>query len=132
VVLAGVNGWPATIEVDGVAEEASVLGVQVMNIGRAGPGVVLAPGADPGDGRVVAVVIDESRRQELMDAVELHLDDEDDVELALPVRVGASVVVSSPAAVAVTIDDELQEPIDVVAVSCGDGSRAPVIAPRRP
>jgi hypothetical protein len=77
----------------------------------------------------VAVVIDESRRQALVDAVERHVGDEEDIVLALPVRLGASVTVSSPGPVAVTVDDELCAPVDMVEVSCRDGARASVIAP---
>jgi diacylglycerol kinase (ATP) len=130
-VVAGLTAWPASIEVDGVVREASVLGVQVMNIDRAGPGVVLAPGADPGSGRVVAVVIDDSHRQALLDAIELHVHDEEDIELALPAWEGAAVGVSSRAPVAVTVDDELLDPTGTITVTCGDGVRATVIAPPR-
>jgi diacylglycerol kinase family enzyme len=52
-----------TIDADGERTTDDYLAVEVMNIDRAGPGVTLAPRADPGDGEVDLVAIRASERE---------------------------------------------------------------------
>jgi diacylglycerol kinase family enzyme len=48
---------------------AHCLAVHVLNLPFVGPHLMLAPGADPGDGQFDVVIIDETRRQTFVDFV---------------------------------------------------------------
>jgi diacylglycerol kinase (ATP) len=54
--------FEAEVHVDGKVIYASLLMLEVLNIGRLGPNVELAPGVDPADGFLDVVLVEESRR----------------------------------------------------------------------
>jgi len=53
------------LEVDGVGEQQDFLLLEILNIPRAGPGLVLAPEADPSDGSFDVVTADATERSDL-------------------------------------------------------------------
>lgn len=57
--------FEAEVHVDGKAIYASLLMLQVLNIGHLGPNVELAPGVDPADGFLDVVLVEESQRDVL-------------------------------------------------------------------
>jgi diacylglycerol kinase family enzyme len=64
-LLAGLAPAPASISLDGESVGGEFLLVEVMNIRSIGPNLVLAPDADPGDGRFDVVMAREEHRGEL-------------------------------------------------------------------
>ena len=54
--------FEAEVHVDGKVIFASLLMLEVLNIGRLGPNVELAPGVDPADGSLDVVLVEEARR----------------------------------------------------------------------
>lgn len=53
------------VEVDGRRRDGTFLGVEVMNIGRVGPGLALAPDADPTDGVFDVLLLPAAARERL-------------------------------------------------------------------
>lgn len=66
---------PLQIEVtcDGVTRPGRYLLFEILNINRAGPGVLLAPKADPSDGRLDIVSVTETEREKLRANLKSHL-----------------------------------------------------------
>jgi diacylglycerol kinase family enzyme len=126
-VLTAATPTRASVEVDGTVREGSFLGIQVMNIGRAGPGVVVAAGARVGDGRATVVVLEEAERDLILEA--LAQDSDADVSVALPEWDGEVVTVRSPEPVAMTVDDALLASHEAITVSYRDRATVPVLAP---
>jgi len=96
---------PWRIEVDGDELEGPHLWVEVMNAGRIGPNLQLAPDSDPGDGLFEVVAIGETERDEmhqyLIDRIEGHPQPP-----TLPVRRGRHVRLTMEAC-RMHIDDDL-------------------------
>jgi diacylglycerol kinase family enzyme len=61
------------LEIDGVDHSGSYLLAEIMNIRSIGPKLQLAPDADPGDGRLEAVLVAESQREEFANYVKNKL-----------------------------------------------------------
>ena len=59
---------PVEVEVgvDGKAFHTSLLMLEILNIGRLGPGVELTAGVDPSDGRLDVVMVEERHRPDLL------------------------------------------------------------------
>ena len=74
-VLADTSARRLTVEADGVDLSGKYLLVAALNICCLGPRVVLAPGADPGDGRLDLVLITEDDRVALRDYLKALKDD---------------------------------------------------------
>jgi len=64
-----------TLHVDGKMVQAQVLLLEILNIGRVGPGVSLAEGADPSDGMLDVVLIEEAHREQLIAYLEARKHD---------------------------------------------------------
>jgi diacylglycerol kinase (ATP) len=58
------------LQLDGTDYSGEYLLVEVMNIRSVGPNLVLAPGADPGDGYFEVVLVTESQQEELAEYVD--------------------------------------------------------------
>nr|WP_295922506.1 diacylglycerol kinase family protein [uncultured Dyadobacter sp.] len=61
-VVQNYEARPCTIIADGVEHSGNYIMVEVMNIRSLGPNLVLAAGADPGDGLLDVVMVSESNR----------------------------------------------------------------------
>ena len=57
------------IQVDGEDKSGKYLLAEIMNIRSIGPNLMIAPGADPGDGELDVVLISESQREQLANYV---------------------------------------------------------------
>ena len=51
------------LKVDGVSFDVEIIGIEVLNIAYTGPGLPLAPGANPGDGLFQVVCIEPAQRE---------------------------------------------------------------------
>lgn len=66
-LAAELTPFEATVRLDGAEKHGRYLMVQAMNIDRIGPGMVLAPSADSGDGAFEVIVVEEDERDLLHD-----------------------------------------------------------------
>lgn len=57
---------------DGVCYDGRYLLVELLNIPSVGPNLVLAPDANPGDGKLELVMVRDDQRDELLDVVKAH------------------------------------------------------------
>lgn len=98
-----------TIEIDGTDVSGRYIAVEAMNIAQTGPNITLAPGADPGDGRLDLVVIGADDRQALQHHIERRRLGEEPEWPNLSVHRGRSIILSSPETSRVRIDDQLYD-----------------------
>lgn len=68
-VVALTPAFDCTVDVDGRSRDLRVLALEVMNIGRIGPALPVAPSADPADGLLDIVWVEEAARSRLLSAV---------------------------------------------------------------
>jgi diacylglycerol kinase family enzyme len=103
--IAPVERWGVTV--DGRDHSGDYIGVEVMNIRFAGPGVPLAPEADSGDGLLDVVLMRDADRLQLIDYLDRRLA-HDEIELPrLEVVRGSSIRLESPSGV-LRVDDGLE------------------------
>jgi diacylglycerol kinase family enzyme len=76
-----------SVELDGRELSGRYLLLEAMNIRHVGPNLLLAPDADPGDGYLDLVLVEEDRRGELAGYLENRLDGKQEAPL-LPARRG--------------------------------------------
>lgn len=114
------------VQVDGVDHSGAYLAVEVMNIASVGPGVELAPGADPGDGRVEVVTVPEAARARLLDHVGGLLHGTGVPPLDLVRRDARAVRLAVPEGVDLRRDDELLAPSEELVVTV-DGAGVDVL-----
>jgi diacylglycerol kinase (ATP) len=77
----------AEVTLDGQDLSGRYLMLEAMNIRHIGPNLLLAPDADPGDGYLDLVMVEDSQREELAGYFEYRLEGKQDAPL-LPVRRG--------------------------------------------
>lgn len=100
-----VQRW--SVAVDGRDYSGDYIGVEVMNIRFAGPGVPLAPDADSGDGLLDVVLMRDDDRAQLIDYLDRRLA-HDEIELPrLEVVRGSTVRLEPPSGV-LRVDDGLE------------------------
>lgn len=100
--------WEA--ELDGRPRECRCIAVEAMAIGWTGPGVPLAPAADPGDEVLDVVMVEDGDRAELGAYVDERLRGRFPRPPELPRTRCQSAVLAAPPGSALRIDDELWEP----------------------
>lgn len=61
---------PCTVYIDGKKHQGKYIMAEVMNIQSLGPKLVLAPGADPGDGRFNVLLLTDRQRDKLIGYIE--------------------------------------------------------------
>jgi diacylglycerol kinase (ATP) len=128
-VLTDADPWSARVVVDGVVHDRVVLGIQVMNIGRAGPGIVLASDAHAGTGTANVVLVEEAHRSDLLHVLEAHLDDDSEAHTPLPRWSGEVVTVDWVEPVPMAIDDTLVREGTAVTITYEGCPRVPVLVP---
>lgn len=104
---------PYAIVADGERLDGEYLLVQVLNIARVGPNLVLSAEADPGDGMLDLVLAGEGERDALRALFERGAENARDV--ALPVRRARTVEITQ--ATALHVDDEVRGGGEAGAVS---------------
>jgi diacylglycerol kinase (ATP) len=62
-VLKGTKVTDVALKIDGVSYSSEILGLEVLNIAYTGPGLPLAPGANPGDGLFEVICIEPGQRE---------------------------------------------------------------------
>ncbi|HET9986053.1 MAG TPA: diacylglycerol kinase family protein [Longimicrobiales bacterium] len=105
-MLARRDAVPWRIEIDGTDATGRYLLIEVMNVGLVGPSLPLAPRADPGDGLLDVVLVDEAQRA----CLEAFLDARAEGCAApeLPVRRARQVVLGSRQAL-LRVDDKVRD-----------------------
>ena len=86
-----------------------MLGLEILNIGYAGPGIPLRLAVDPGDDRLDVIVIREEHREDMLDWLGPA---QEDKPAPVSVRRGAKIVVHWKGKPAMRIDDGFVEPPD--------------------
>jgi diacylglycerol kinase family enzyme len=94
------------VEVDGHDASGAFVAVEVMNIKEAGPNIPLAPGADPGDGRLDVVLVGPELRSAMLAYLERRLSDEEAQAPVLPTLPGRRVLLRPPADSPLRVDDQ--------------------------
>jgi diacylglycerol kinase (ATP) len=61
--------FSCSVEIDGVDHSGNYILVEVMNTESIGPNLLLAPGANPGDGKLELVLLTEKHRDQLLNQV---------------------------------------------------------------
>lgn len=109
-MLARRDAVPWRVEIDGADAGGRYFLVEVMNVGLLGPSLPLAPRADPGDGLLDVVLVDEAQRA----CLEAFLDARAEGCAApqLPVRRARHVVLGSQQAL-LRIDDRVHAPFGI-------------------
>jgi diacylglycerol kinase (ATP) len=97
--------WELTL--DGKHRREELLGVEAMNIQRLGPGLPLAPDADPGDGLLEVVLLREEDRPALEAYVDARLHEDAAPMPRLTVLSARRLVLSVPAGAHLHLDDKL-------------------------
>jgi diacylglycerol kinase (ATP) len=95
------------VRVDGREVSCELLGVEATNVRESGPNVPLAPGADPGDGLLEAVLIRPEDRQAFVDYLEARLDGGEAAAPSFEVLSGRRIELRAPAGARLHVDDEL-------------------------
>jgi diacylglycerol kinase family enzyme len=93
------------IEADGHDLSGDYVAVEALNIGLVGPGLSVARDADPGDGLLDLVVIDDEARNALMDYLERRVAGRRAGRLDLPVHRFRRAHLKPPQGEAFRIDD---------------------------
>jgi diacylglycerol kinase (ATP) len=91
---------------DGVERSGEYLAVEVLNIHFVGPGVALAPEADPHDGQLDLVLVDEAHRSALVRMLEGRLAGRTDALPRLDVVRAARIELAPPRDVHFHLDDK--------------------------
>jgi len=95
------------VEIDGKPFDGKVLGLEILNIGYAGPGIPLRPTVDPGEARLDVVAIREEHREEMLNWLgPAH----EDSQAPLSVRRAREIVVHWKGKPQMRIDDGFVEP----------------------
>jgi diacylglycerol kinase (ATP) len=109
-LLAGIlrDATPAEmkLELDDHDLSASYIGVEVMNVGFAGPNIPLAADADPSDGALDLVLLREDDRDRLLKYAVSRVESASAVMPSLDVRRGKRVRLAPPAGWPIHVDDE--------------------------
>lgn len=105
IPAARVSDW--SVELDGDDLSGSYLAVEAMNVREAGPNVLLAPEADPGDGLLDVVLIGAEHRAALAAYVEARLRGRRAEPPRFTVRRGRRVVLAAPGETPLHADDQL-------------------------
>lgn len=95
------------VSVDGRELSRELLGVEATNVRESGPNVPLAPGADPGDGLLEAVLIRPEDRHAFVDYLETRLDRGEAAAPTFEVIRGTRIELQAPAGAQLHVDDEL-------------------------
>lgn len=69
-LIASYQAKDASIELNGKVRTGKFLVIEIMNISSIGPNLLLAPDADPGDGKLDIVLIKENERDNLLAAID--------------------------------------------------------------
>ena len=104
-VVEGLEPAEWRVVIDGVALEAELLAVEVMNIGRIGPQLPLAPAADPGDGQLDVVLVRPDDRSALVSYLSQRLRDLEPELPPLETRRGRVVELVAPEGARMHVDD---------------------------
>ncbi|MBK5221458.1 MAG: hypothetical protein JJE52_00985 [Acidimicrobiia bacterium] len=107
VASAAVQDWEVAI--DGDVVSAELFACEITNVGTVGPGVVVAPEADPGDGLVEVVMMPPETRAGLVDHLLACARGARSAPPPLPVRRGRHVELRPPPGCRLHVDDELVE-----------------------
>jgi diacylglycerol kinase (ATP) len=126
------------VVLDGRDLSGDYLSVEALNIRSAGPGVLLAPHADPGDGLLDLVRIRPEDRGRIVDHIRAHVVDGEGAD-PLPIEAvqGRRLLVEVPAEAELRVDDELVDAPQGLAarhrftVTAGVAHRRVLVPPRR-
>jgi diacylglycerol kinase (ATP) len=99
------SAW--SLELDGADLSGDYLAVEAMNVREAGPNVLLAPAADPGDGLLDVVLIGPEHRAALAAYVEERLRGRSPEPPRFEVQRGRRLVLRAPTEAPLHADDEL-------------------------
>jgi diacylglycerol kinase family enzyme len=105
---APVRRW--TVKVDGRDHSGDYMGVEVMNIRFAGPGVPLAPDADSADGLLDVVLLRDTDRPQLIDYLDRRLAHAETTLPRLEIVRGKVVHLEPPSGV-LRVDDGLEDDV---------------------
>lgn len=97
------------VELDDHDLSGEYIGVEVMNVGFAGPNIPLATDADPADGELDLVLLRDEDRERLRDYAVSRVESASAVMPSLDVRQGQRVRLEPPAGWPIHVDDELIE-----------------------
>jgi diacylglycerol kinase (ATP) len=97
--------FSCSVEIDGVDHSGNYILVEVMNTASIGPNLLLAPGANPGDGKLELVLLTEKHRDQLLNQV--RRPDTNDT-MAFPTYKGFSIHLHCEET-QVHVDDELSK-----------------------
>ena len=96
-----------TLELDDHDLSGSYIGVEVMNVGFAGPNIPLAADADPSDGTLDLVLLREDDRDRLLKYAVSRVESASAVMPSLDVRRGKRVRLAPPVGWPIHVDDEI-------------------------
>jgi diacylglycerol kinase (ATP) len=108
-ILGGAPAADVRVELDDHDLSGEYIGVEVMNVGFAGPNIPLAKDADPADGELDLVLLREDDRERLRDYAVSRVESASAVMPSLDVRRGQRVRIVPPAGWPIHVDDELVE-----------------------
>lgn len=97
------------VAIDGKPFDGKVLGLEILNIGYAGPGIPLRLSVDPGEARLDVVAIREEHREEMLNWLGPA---PEEAQAPLSVRRGAEIVVHWKGKPRMRIDDRFVDPPD--------------------
>ena len=97
------------VELDDHDLSGQYIGVEVMNVGFAGPNIPLARDADPADGELDLVLLRDDDRDRLRDYAVSRVESASPVMPSLDVRRGRRVRLAPPSGWPIHVDDELVE-----------------------
>jgi diacylglycerol kinase (ATP) len=101
------------VRADDVDLSGELLAVEAMNVREIGPNILVAPGADPGDGVLELTLIGAGSRSALADYLETRLDHRSPDPLELDVHRASRIVLRPPAGCPVHIDQKPAELADL-------------------
>jgi diacylglycerol kinase family enzyme len=108
-ILRGAQATDIQVELDGDDLSGSYIGIEVMNVGFAGPNIPLAAQADPADGELDLVLLREDDRQRLLEYTVSRVESASALMPRLDVRRGRRVRLVPPAGWSTHVDDGLVE-----------------------
>ena len=108
-ILGDAPAGDVRVELDDHDLSGEYIGVEVMNVGFAGPNIPLATEADPADGKLDLVLLRDDDRERLRDYAVSRVESASAVMPSLDVRRGQRVRLAPPAGWPIHVDDELVE-----------------------
>lgn len=82
--------FSCSVEIDGVDHSGNYILVEVMNTESIGPNLILAPGANPGDGKIELVLLTDQHRDQLLNQIRKP-ETNDNAVLSFPAYRGFSI-----------------------------------------